>query len=286
MSVIEGRLCSRSMRKLFVADIDGTLAHGDHIPDEVVRVCGMLRSEGWDIVLATGRILASARKHINAVGSLPPAIVYDGARVMNSLTGEEIWGQKLPPSVVEEVLSAVWDFKAGIQIFGNEKVLCRKDDKMAQKYFASIGVPVDDTLDRPGSVEGAYRIIIYGDPEEIMILEESITGIFQNRARSVLAGNGFLDILPPGVSKGMALENLISSLPEHERPLLVAAAGDHMNDLELLEYADIAVTMSDARPALLEAADIILPPASEGGFSKIMEPLVEASAVFIPGCIR
>ncbi|MDO9508114.1 MAG: HAD family hydrolase [Thermovirgaceae bacterium] len=266
------------MRKLLVADIDGTLAHGDHIPFEVVKVCETLRSEGWDIAVATGRILASAQKHIRVVGAVSSAIVYDGARVMSSMTGEEIWGQKLPASVVEEALEMVWDSPAGIQVFGDEKVLCRKNDKMARKYFATLGVPVDDTLDRPRSVDGVYRIIIYGDPDEVQALENRITGIFKNRARSVLAGNGFLDILPPGVSKGRALEKLIGSMPEDERPIIVAAAGDHMNDLELLQFADISITMSDAQPSLLEIADIVLPPASEQGFSKILEPLEEAFA--------
>lgn len=268
------------MRKLLVTDIDGTLAHGDHVPEGTVRACEVLRAEGWDIVLATGRILASALKHINAVGAISPAIVYDGARVMNSVTGEEIWGKQLPPSVVEEVLDRVWDSPAGIQIFGDEAVLCRNGDKMARKYFSSLGVPVDDSLDRPRPVEGVYRMILYGDPEEVRIVESSISCAFKGRARAVMAGNGFLDILPPGVSKGTALENLIELMPEEDRPLIIAAAGDHMNDLELLQYADIAVTMSDARSPLIEAADIVLPSASEHGFSKIFEPLEEAAAVF------
>lgn len=267
------------MRKLLVADIDGTLAHEDHVPAEVVDICKALRSEGWDIVVATGRILASALKHIRAVGAASPAIVYDGARIMHSMTGEEIWGQKLPASVVKEVLETVWGTSAGIQVFGDETVLCRNGDEMARKYFASLGVSVDGSLVRPRPVEGTYRMILYGDYHEIQILENRISPILKERARSVLAGNGFLDILPSRVSKGAALEKLINSMPEDDRPIVIAAAGDHMNDLELLEYADIAVTMSDARSSLLEMADIILPPAMEHGFSKILEPLEEAAAV-------
>lgn len=267
------------MRKLLVTDIDGTLAHEDHVPAEVVDICKALRSEGWDIVVATGRILASALKHIRTVGAASPAIVYDGARIMHSMTGEEIWGQKLPPSVVEEVLETVWGTSAGIQVFGDETVLCRNGDEMARKYFASLGVSVDGSLVRPRQVEGTYRMIFYGDPHEILILENRISTILKGRARTVLAGNGFLDVLPNGVSKGAALERFINSMPEDDRPIVIAAAGDHMNDLELLEYADIAVTMSDARPALLDVADIILPPAMEHGFSRIFEPIEGAAAV-------
>jgi hypothetical protein len=55
----------------------------------------------------------------------------------------------------------------------------------------------------------------------------------------------------------------------------VAAAGDHLNDLELLEAADISITMRDAPEELLEVADFILPPASEEGFSNILDILRE-----------
>lgn len=274
-----GRLWSKSMRKLLVSDIDGTLAHRDHVPDGVVRACEALRAEGWDIALATGRILASAMKYVRAVGGVDPVIVYDGARVMCSTTGEEIWGKKLPAFVVEEILEKLWRSNGGIQVFGDEIVFCRKGDEMARKYFAALGVPVDDSLDRPRTIENVYRIIIFGDPHEIRILERRMSGIFEDRARAVLAGEGFLDILPPGVSKGSALGKLIGSMHEDERPVIIAAAGDNMNDLELLNLADIAVTMSDADLSLLEVADIIIPPAREHGFSEIFQPLEEAAAV-------
>ncbi|HDQ93639.1 MAG TPA: haloacid dehalogenase, partial [Synergistetes bacterium] len=45
------------MKRLLVADIDGTLAYDDHVPDDVSETCRALVAMGWDIVLATGRIL-------------------------------------------------------------------------------------------------------------------------------------------------------------------------------------------------------------------------------------
>jgi hydroxymethylpyrimidine pyrophosphatase-like HAD family hydrolase len=88
-----------------------------------------------------------------------------------------------------------------------------------------------------------------------------------------MAGKRFLDILPPGVSKGAALEWYLESLPSWQR--IVVAVGDHLNDEDLLRRADIAVSMEDAPPELRESADILLPPASEGGFSKLVDFLVD-----------
>ena len=56
---------------MLVTDIDGTLAHRDHVCDEVVQTCRRLKDDGWEIIIATGRILASARRLMRAVGPCP-----------------------------------------------------------------------------------------------------------------------------------------------------------------------------------------------------------------------
>lgn len=263
------------MRKLLVTDIDGTMAHNDHISHEVLKTCELVREEGWEIMVATGRILASARKHIRDTGSIDHAIVYDGARIMSDRSGKEIWGSRLTSETVEWILEAVWGPSPGIQVFGDEEVICRPDDGLARKYFSALGVPVRGDLAKPRPVEGIYRIIIHGEPDRINRVGEEMGRSLGGRARSVLAGKGFLDILPPGVSKGSALERFIGSDPGCGDGIVVAAAGDHLNDLELLMSAHIPITMSDAPGELLEAADHVLPPASEGGFSKILDILRE-----------
>jgi|LSQX01.2.fsa_nt_gb Cof subfamily protein (haloacid dehalogenase superfamily) len=268
------------MRKLLVTDIDGTLAHGDHICDEVVQVCRELRDEGWKIIVATGRILASSRSHMRSVGALPQAIVYDGARIMIDGTGEELWGRTIPPETVEAILGVIWDLAPGIQVFGDEKVFCRPGEILAKKYFSALGVPVIDDLASPRGIAGIFRVIVHGRAEDIEGIGHYVQSALEGKVRAVFAGDGFLDILGPGVSKGAAMKRLLEALLEKDGPALVAAAGDHLNDLELLEHADIAITMEDAREPLRAVADIVLPPASEKGFSKILEPLGSLSDSF------
>ena len=43
-----------------VLDLDGTVLYNDKVPDDVVRAAEMLRSSGWSLIVATGRILAGA----------------------------------------------------------------------------------------------------------------------------------------------------------------------------------------------------------------------------------
>ena len=63
----------------------------------------------------------------------------------------------------------------------------------------------------------------------------------------------FLEVLPRGVNKGVALKEVMSRL---SIPLeAVVAFGDGMNDLELLKVAGKGVAMENAHPELKAQAD-------------------------------
>jgi hydroxymethylpyrimidine pyrophosphatase-like HAD family hydrolase len=118
---------------------------------------------------------------------------------------------------------------------------------------------------------------VYGPPPEVEKARRALEKVLEGLATITMAGESFLDILPQGVSKGSALDWYLGSLKH--RPRVVVAVGDHLNDCELLDRADIAVSMEDAPPMLKQKADIILPPASEGGFRKLPEYLLDQSFV-------
>jgi hydroxymethylpyrimidine pyrophosphatase-like HAD family hydrolase len=62
-----------------------------------------------------------------------------------------------------------------------------------------------------------------------------------------------LDILPPGCSKGSALERLAASLGIRQEEVM--AIGDNYNDVEMLSYAGQPVLMGNAPAELLERAE-------------------------------
>jgi hypothetical protein len=130
--------------------------------------------------------------------------------------------------------------------------------------------------------DGYFRGIAYGAPKDIQEVRRTVEKALGDRATLTMAGDSFLDILPPGVSKGAALDWYLESLPEQRR--VIVAVGDHLNDKDLLERADIAVSMEDAPLEIRRVADILLPPASEGGFRKLADYLRDEN--FVRGKIR
>ncbi len=254
--------------KLFVTDIDGTLTDGNRVPEEVVEACRRLRTLGWRFMIATGRIWASARPFAEAIGSDLPSIVYDGARVLRHGGPHPLpyleW--KIPSETAGRVLELGWESSMLIQAYGDEEVTCRPGDEVTSGFFRRLNVPVRPDLSAPRLGFAPYRIIFYGNPSEARALGDRIRVNLED-VEVTLAGEGFLDILPAGVSKGAAFRDYRKSAGLKTEA--VVAAGDHLNDIDLLLEADLAVTFQDAPPEVRRAAHLVLPPASCMGFLEL-----------------
>lgn len=258
--------------KLLVTDIDETLSRGEMVTPEVAAACECLRKDGWSLMVATGRILATAISHIRGMGTSLPTIVYDGGRVMDPVTGKVLYEVLMEPSMALEIIRAGWEHPVELQIIGDERAFCRYSDVMTRDFFAASGVPVDNSLEKPSVPSEVFRVIFHGLPCCIRTLQHDLRRQFAGRAEIVQAGEGFLDILPPGVSKGAALSAYLKTLSE--APDVVVAAGDHYNDLELLAAAHLSVAPEDAVEDVLKMARVIMPSADKHGFAALADWLL------------
>lgn len=259
--------------KLLVTDIDETLSRGEQLTPGVVSACERLRENGWTIMVASGRILATAQRHIRGTGTDQPAILYDGGRIMDHTTGKALFETPMDPELALEVIHAGWEHPVELQIIGDERAVCRSSDVVTRGFFADAGVPVDSSLEAPSAPAEVFRVIFHGIPGCIRSLQHDLKMRFSGRAEIVQAGEGFLDILPVGVSKGATLRRWLGMLPE--RPEIVVAAGDHHNDVEMLKEADVAVAPEDAAEEVLALADVIMPSADKEGFAFLAEWLLK-----------
>ncbi len=258
--------------KWIVLDLDGTVIYDDRVPRDVARSAELLKSSGWSLIVATGRILAGALRHIRSLGALWPAIVYDGARVMDPKSGAVYFERRMPADVAREVLRLGFDFPLEVQVYGDEAVRCRPSDLLSIAYFKSLDVKLEPVLLSSDIKDDVFRILYFGKPVLVAKLKGMLEGSLNDKVNITLAGDDFLDVLPLGTSKGSALAELkkLSGLND----VYVVGVGDHMNDLEMLGICDFKVAPEDAVSDILEMADLVIPPASRKGFCALADFLL------------
>lgn len=254
------------------------MAHHGHISPSAREAAEALRAEGWQIMVATGRVLAATRGLARELGARGPAIVYDGARIMDTEDASVYRQWESERSAVQEALRFVWRNNLILQVYGDEQVYCRPGDVRTRRFFEGTGMSVNAVLDTPDLPGGRiFRMICFGEPQEICTLEEEVRHELAGRLSVMRAGSRFLDILPLGVSKGAALQTVREQLVPAGLP--VVAVGDHMNDFAMLEHADVAVATDDAPPTLRSVADLVIPSAGDGGFEQLVRRIMDGDVV-------
>jgi len=89
-----------------------------------------------------------------------------------------------------------------------------------------------------------------------------------------------LDLLPPGVSKGWALQRLATRLGVDRKETM--AIGDNFNDVDMLEWAGQAIMMGNAALELRTMAKMRgwkqAPPNDQDGVAQVLEAAVTKAA--------
>ena len=100
-------------------------------------------------------------------------------------------------------------------------------------------------------------------------------------ARAQRSGSGFVEIIHPGIDKSFGAEVVRRSLGIKSSKTL--AAGDAENDIGLLKWADISITVENAVPALKAVADHEFPSSDDEGMAKAFEWIMTNEGSFAAG---
>jgi Cof subfamily protein (haloacid dehalogenase superfamily) len=256
--------------QLIAIDIDGTLMPSTG-PRISPRNCAALRAAeaaGIEIVIATGRRQAYAMPLIAQVGlSEDSVMISSNGAVVRGFDGGLLDRRFLPVEAARRLCVAlrghgtlVFTFDregAGALVIESLKQLHARIDRWVdanRPYLVEIQ-PIERAFD---AGEEPIQGMICGTVEEMLkaekeLLLSDVAGeIAMHRTEYPARNLSILDLLPPGCSKGAALDSL-ASIRGLERNQIMAI-GDNLNDLEMLEYAGRSVVMGNASQEVRELA--------------------------------
>jgi Cof subfamily protein (haloacid dehalogenase superfamily) len=235
------------------------------------RNCAALRAAeaaGIEIVIATGRRQAYAMPLIAQVGLDENSVmISSNGAVIRGFDGQLLDRRFLPVETARQLCVALRGYGTMVFTFDREgtgalvieslQQLHARIDRWVEAnrpYLVEVQ-PLERAFD---AGEEPIQGMVCGTVAEMLaaqrqLLLSDVGGqIAMHRTEYAARNLSILDLLPPGCSKGAALDSLarIRGLERNQ----IMAIGDNLNDLEMLEYAGRAVVMANAGKEVLSLA--------------------------------
>jgi hydroxymethylpyrimidine pyrophosphatase-like HAD family hydrolase len=266
---------------LVVTDLDGTLWHTsdiDALHPRIAAAVDEVQRRGYGLLVATGRRLASTRAPLAHFGLRPPAVVLNGAMVVDLATDERLHRHAFTPEDAARVLDHF--LAAGIEpciyvehdevdVFVSDNPSTHPDHLRSFGDWARVADLPEVVTSEPILAFGVLSL----PPEEIVQVYEKVGDIANAHLSDErqYSGGMTLTVAPPDLSKWDGVEAFCAA--RGYDPTRVLAIGDGPNDLELLDGAAIAVVPEDGHVEALARADHVVPRAIDGGWADLLDLL-------------
>ena len=277
--------------RLIAIDVDGTLlpTNSQIISERNARALRAVQEAGITVVIATGRRPAYTVPLLANLGlrADTPLIASNGA-VLSTLGGGVIDRCHMPARVARGLCGVLRPFGSVVFTFDRpgRGELVLEDLEAAHGRIAmwvetnrnaiEVVKPLELALvdgDDPVQGMAAGTINEMREAEEALRASEWSAECESVRTEYPARDISILDLLPPGVSKGWALERLAARLGVDRKETM--AIGDNWNDLGMLEWAGQGIVMANAAEELRTLAKTrgwkLAPSNDEDGVAIVLE---------------
>ncbi len=263
------------MRTLFVSDLDGTLMGRDsRISQRSQQMLNEAIASGKLFTIATARTPATVSKIVKDVDMQLPAIVMTGAAEWDSRTDLYSDQRYMDPVCVKELIECFHRMEYPIFLFTLQDQLINiyhlggKLNPLEQQFM-------DERKDSPYK-----RFHIEPDGSEIIPADLSHTILFyaiqptehswrtyqEMQKVDGIRPQFYHDFYGPEIGIVEAFSplatkaNAVEDMKRRTGAGRVVVFGDNLNDIPMMEIADIAVAVDNALPEVKEKADIVIAP--------------------------
>ena len=284
--------------RLIAIDMDGTLlpTGSQTISDRNARALRAAQEAGITVAIATGRRPAYTLPLLAGLGlrADTPLIASNGA-VLSTLGGGVIERCHMPSRVARGLCGVLRPFGAVVFTFdrpGRGELVLEDIDHAhgriamwveTNRNAIEVVKPLELALvDGDDPIQGMAAGTIFEMKEAERALKASEWAAECEAVRTEYPARdiSILDLLPPGVSKGWALERLAARLDVDRKETM--AIGDNWNDADMLEWAGQGIVMANAAQELRTVAKMRgwkqAPSNDEDGVAVVLERVLAKMA--------
>ena len=260
---------------LVVTDLDGTLwFDGEECHPSSLAAIDELKKSGVPLFIATGRRLRSVTDAFQRYEISGQAVLLNGSLGYCFEKSSNFFLQEFPTESELRIKEIFNDCSLSPCFYADDSYVYVSSPTTSEGHLEVIGadlVEIDDLNLFPGDKKILSFCILGIDKSfleraESIISRESLGTVAYYEDR--LFGKHSMMVQPPSTSKWTGVVKWC----EHYdiQPSKIIALGDAGNDRELLEGADVSVVVEKSEQYLLEMADYVIPPPSEGGWANVL----------------
>ena len=259
------------MRTLYVSDLDGTLLRSNERTSGYTNsVINQLTEQGMLFSYATARSFVTSQKVTAGITAKIPLIVYNGAFVIDNVTGQrmlenyfdasadalldDLFAHGICPIVYaiingEEKFSFVPEScTRGIRIFLDSRKGDRRTNAVTSPQMLHAG--------------NKFYFTCIDEPQKLRPLYEKYRDAFHCvYSQDIYSGEQWLEIMPQAATKANAIRQL-QSLLQCDR---LVVFGDGKNDTDMFQIADESYAVENAHADLKRIADAVIASNDEDG---------------------
>lgn len=268
--------------KIVGLDLDGTaLAPGGYFSEGTKAVFNEAMEKGVHIVIATGRTYHSLPEDLPEIKGIEFVVTSNGAKVYRIKGKELVYDNCIDSDSVLALADFFEERALNVEIFtdGYAYISQREFDEIKagnsrrdSKYVISTRTPVESVYDmmrkHRDNIENIS--INYADDDIKEFTENELKSFDNITVTSSFSFNN--EIGGWTTSKADGLEALMKMLGLEKCNLMTV--GDSMNDLAMIQHAEIGVAMENADEKLKEAADFVTLSNREDGVAEAIKKFV------------
>lgn len=273
--------------KMIVTDVDGTLLDNDHeLPQRNMRALRWIRENRPElpIVISTGKHFSSILHVRQELNLWPfPSCHINGAAVVShdsTVFAKRPLMPHLAKALIDDIRKFsdincyVYDFEKAYSVLsaekGNNSWL-----KLLEPYGQKIDMSVSEDEVLRHIAAGKLDVYVVGLNGSGKLLDEARENLIKNHGevvRGVKALDNCLEYNPTGVSKGTAIEIILSQIYKDIRAENVISFGDGENDVSMFEITGFSVAMCNGMKTALENAKTVSKlDNNAGGLGEVLE---------------
>lgn len=271
-------------KTLYISDMDGTLLGADSkLSDTSARIITDLTRRGANITVATARTPATVEIILANVETSLPAIVMTGAAMWCRDTRSYCNTKYLTDDTYCRFMAKCAEYGVNpfrytlregetMQVYHNGAM--SEGEQAFVKGRLNLGLK-NFNIDTPHgllpTLPGVVFFFAMGECDKIFALADDLRATVDCSVSCYIdifgKETGLLELFAPGVSKAAAVKQLAAEVGADR----VVVFGDNLNDIPMMQVADVAVAVENALPEVKTIAHKVIGPNTSDSVARFIE---------------